>query len=255
MSGSGHAGTLDASGAGAIMVAALDLASGQGFQPHEHDDHQLAWVSSGALTVGSEAGTWVLPPTLALWLPAGTRHSIAATGPTAMWGIYFRPDVQPGWNEPTVVAAHPLLQQLIMHLANPDLADDARLRAEAVLLDQLDPVAVTTLSVPWPVDDRAQRVATALVSDASDSRTLDQWGRIVGASGRTLARAFTGDTGMTFGRWRTHVRLRAALVHLSNGEPVSRVAGRVGYLTPSAFVAAFKQTLGVSPGAYFSDRG
>lgn len=245
MSRSGHGG-------GAIAVAALDLHRGDGFAPHRHDEHQLAWVSTGVLTVGAEQGTWVLPPTLALWIPAETRHSIAITGPTEMWGIYLDADIGPSWRDPTVVAARPLLQELIMHLADTTIVDARRRRAEAVLLDQLDPVATTTLSVPWPVDDRARRVASMIVDDPSDDRTLGQWGDAVGASARTLARAFVSDTGMTFGRWRTHARLRAALGHLSDGMSVSRVAGLVGYLTPSAFVAAFKQTFGVSPGAYFA---
>jgi AraC-like DNA-binding protein len=35
--------------------------------------------------------------------------------------------------------------------------------------------------------------------------------------------------------------------------PVSRVAGRVGYDTPSAFVAAFRRETGQTPGALFKD--
>ena len=40
---------------------------------------------------------------------------------------------------------------------------------------------------------------------------------------------------------------------LAAGEPVSRVAGRVGYDTPSAFVAAFRRETGQTPGALFRD--
>jgi len=32
---------------------------------------------------------------------------------------------------------------------------------------------------------------------------------------------------------------------------VSRVAARVGYETPSAFIAAFRRETGLPPGAYF----
>ncbi|MGI5176519.1 helix-turn-helix transcriptional regulator [Dactylosporangium sp. CA-152071] len=63
---------------------------------------------------------------------------------------------------------------------------------------------------------------------------------------------FTDGTGMSFGRWRTNVRLRAALSLLATGTPVAVVARRVGYRSPSAFIAAFRQAFGVSPGAYFS---
>src|SRR5262249_9728663 len=70
---------------------------------------------------------------------------------------------------------------------------------------------------------------------------------------RTLARAFAAGTVVPFGRWRTLLRLQAALSMLAAGEPVSRVAGRVGYDTPSAFVAAFRRETGQTPGGFFRD--
>jgi AraC-like DNA-binding protein len=44
--------------------------------------------------------------------------------------------------------------------------------------------------------------------------------------------------------------MQAALPLLAEGRPVRRVARRVGYATPSAFVAAFRRTVGVAPGRY-----
>ena len=38
-------------------------------------------------------------------------------------------------------------------------------------------------------------------ADPGDGRTLAEWGREVGASARTLARAFAADTGLPFGRF------------------------------------------------------
>jgi AraC-like DNA-binding protein len=57
---------------------------------------------------------------------------------------------------------------------------------------------------------------------------------------------------MTFGSWRTQVRLRASLPLLAAGMPVATAARRVGYATPSAFVAAFRRVTNTTPGAYFS---
>lgn len=57
---------------------------------------------------------------------------------------------------------------------------------------------------------------------------------------------------MSFDRWRTHVRLRAALPLLAEGRPVSGVAHEVGYATPSAFLAAFRRTVGTSPKRYLN---
>jgi len=53
------------------------------------------------------------------------------------------------------------------------------------------------------------------------------------------------------GRWRSLLRLEAALPALAAGEPVGNVARRVGYESASAFVAAFRRETGVTPAAYF----
>ncbi len=68
--------------------------------------------------------------------------------------------------------------------------------------------------------------------------------------GAILIKTFSDGPG-PFGRWRGAARLRAALPHLSAGEPVNAVARHVGYETPSAFVAAFRRETGLTPGSYF----
>lgn len=149
------------------------------------------------------------------------------------------------------VEASPLLAEIIEYLGSEALDQAQRSRAEALLSDLLRPVAVTTVAVRMPVDDRAQSVAKGIVDDPSDHRTLAEWGRQVGASDRTLARMFLAETGMQFGRWRALARLQAALPLLAAGEPVGAAAISVGYDSTSAFVAAFHREIGVTPTAYF----
>ncbi len=55
---------------------------------------------------------------------------------------------------------------------------------------------------------------------------------------------------MSFDRWRTQVWLRASLALLAEGQPVSRVARAVEYVTPSAFLVAFRRTVGTTPKRY-----
>jgi AraC-like DNA-binding protein len=153
---------------------------------------------------------------------------------------------------PAAVAVDDLLAELVGYLARPDLPAPARARAEEVVFDLITPTQVGVVRVPMPRDGRARALAAALIADPADDRDLAAWGRHVGAGARTLARIFAVETGLSFGRWRIQVRMRAALVHLAAGLPVSAVAPRVGYRTVSAFVAAFRQTLGVTPGAYFT---
>jgi AraC-like DNA-binding protein len=236
----------------AAIVATFPMPAGTRFEWHDHHEHQLAWSPEGVLVVRTHAGSYVLPPARALWIPAGTLHETRASGAAVLRSVYVRTkDCPIAWEGPTPVAVSALLRELIPHLEDDSLSSEQRLRAEAVLFDLLAPLAVATIDIRLPVDERACRVAEALLADPRDGRTLHAWGRQVGASSRTLARAFLSETGLSFGRWRTLARLQAALLQLAEGCPVGLVASRVGYRTPSAFVAAFRAHTGVTPGRYF----
>jgi AraC-like DNA-binding protein len=251
MSRDGH-GSWVADPAAAIFVGTLGMPPGTRFGTHTHENHQLVWARTGVLTVVAEGGTWVLPPTRALWIPATVPHETSSAGRATMRTLYLRPELCPiTWSQLQPVSAGPLFTELIGHLAETDLDPGRRARAEAVLFDLLQPVAQSTIEAPLPHDARARDVAAALIGNPADPRSLDQWGRQVGASGRTLARAFANETGISFSRWRTSVRLRAALPHLAAGESVAKVSRLVGYGTPSAFVAAFRRETGLTPGEYF----
>jgi AraC-like DNA-binding protein len=237
-----------------VVVATFPMPPGTRFDWHTHEDHQLAWAISGVLTVLTDQASWVLPPTRALWIPAGLPHETGSDGRATMRSLYIKPGLSPGtWTEPqepTPVAASPLLVELIGYLGS-DLDADRRAHAEVLLADLLTPMPMTTIQVRLPTSGPARQLAEGLRADPSDQRTLAEWGRQVAASGRTLARAFTAETGIPFGRWRTLLRLQAALPMLARGEPVGRVASRVGYDTPSAFVAAFRRETGQTPGSFF----
>ncbi|MFC5146072.1 helix-turn-helix domain-containing protein [Streptomyces aureoversilis] len=239
----------------AVAVGSFPLDGSEWFGRHQHAAHQLAWAPHGVLAVRASGRTWVLPSTVALWIPAGVPHATGATSSALLRSLYFWPDRCPlTWDEPQVVPVPGLLRELIDYLAqDPEvLGPEARHRAEDVVLDLLHPVSVTTVRAPVPADPRARRIAEALRADPSDGRSLAEWGEVVGASARTLARAFVSGTGMTYGQWRTQLRLQAAMPMLAAGSTVSAVARRVGYGSPSAFVAAFRRGVGVPPGAYFA---
>jgi len=169
------------------------MPAGTRFDWHTHEDHQLAWAVRGVLTVLTDGATWVLPPTRALWIPAGLPHETASDGRATMRSLYIRPGLfLVSWTgtqhagRPVPVAASPLLAEIIGYLSRPDLDASRRAHAEALLADLLTPVPVTAIAVRLPSAPTARRVA-----------------------------------------------------------------GRVGYDTPSAFVAAFRRETGLTPGSVF----
>jgi AraC-like DNA-binding protein len=229
---------------------AARLADGSGFTPHAHPAHQLAWTTGEGVRIAVGGATWMLSDRTALWIPAGLEHCVDADRSTVLRSLYFLPDGCPvRWAQPTPVRAEGLAKHLFEHLLDAD-AGPTRRRAERVLFDLLEPVASVTVRLPWPTDDRAVRVAEALDRDPADGRTLAAWGMVVGASARTLARAFERDTELRFAEWRTHLRIAHAARRLAAGERVGRVGTSVGYATASAFVAAFRRVVGMTPGAY-----
>ncbi|TDV54107.1 AraC family transcriptional regulator [Actinophytocola oryzae] len=251
MSLSGHAVEWVSPTSGVALVGRFSLTRGMRYVTHTHPLHQLVWARSGVVTVGVADTTWVLPPSRALFIPAGVPHTTAGASVADMHSLYLRRERCPAlWTVPTVLAAVPMLAALIGHLSGP-LPEEARGRAEAVLFDVLEPAPVASAELTWPRDDRAVRVADALAADPTDPHDAAGWARLVGTSERTLSRLFVAETGVGFGRWRTRLRVRAALELLAAGTPVAVVGRRVGYGTTSAFIAAFRREVGITPARCF----
>ncbi|MGE0419742.1 MAG: helix-turn-helix domain-containing protein [Acetobacteraceae bacterium] len=207
-------------------------------------------------------GTFVVPPYLAVWMPAGVVHRIDASGTVRMRTIYIDTEHagSPGTGLPgevCVLHVTPLLRELILAAVDAPQTfppDGPEARLMAVILDQIQVLPVAPLSLPIPQDARLRRIADALLADPADERTIDEWARLAGASARTLARLFQAETGMSFGQWRQQLRLLRALERLAAGEPVTGVALDLGYDSPSAFIAMFRRALGTTPRRYFAER-
>lgn len=234
-----------------VYVERLPLAGGDRFETHTHREHQVAWTASSSIVVAVGERTWVLPPTVALWIPAGVEHTTWAPRSAAMRGVFVHPQVRSPWPAPTVVTVSAVARELIDLLSDLSLLGPTRERAESLLLDLLRPVHVHAITLPMPVDPRALEVARRLAQQPSDPWDIEHWGRMVGASGRTLSRLFVEETGLTFSQWRSNARMRTALTRLAAGDPIGAIAVDVGYSTPSAFIAAFRRMTGETPGRYF----
>ncbi|UXI82690.1 helix-turn-helix transcriptional regulator, partial [Streptomyces vinaceusdrappus] len=85
--------------------------------------------------------------------------------------------------------------------------------------------------------------------DPADNRSLNDLGRQIGASARTLSRRLRGDLGLTYPEWRTQIRLHHALILLADDTPVTTVAHHCGWSSASTFISVFRRTFGHTPGA------
>jgi len=229
------------------------LAPGAGIEAHRHDDHQIAYAATGVLAVATDRGHWIAPATRAIWVPAGTVHEHRAYGPTDLHLVGLPANENPvDLDRPAVLAVGPLLRELIIaYTADPDDTSAARGRIREVLLDQLKQSPQQPIRLPMATDDRLTAVCELLYADPADGRGLSQLANQVGATERTLSRLFRQEFAMTFRQWRTQLRLHHALILLADGEPVTTVAYRCGWSSPSAFIDVFRGTFGETPGRQF----
>ena len=225
---------------------------------HYHPEDQLVFASKGVMTVRTKEGIWVVPPQRAVWIPAGTPHSVAMAGPVSMRTLYLLPRlVRTLAPKCFVMNVSSLLRELILHACKFPKLDKkvpVQRRIIEIIVDQLEVVHSALLQLPHPTDSRALRVARRLVDFPADRRTLEELCADCGASKRTIERVFVEETGMTFAKWRQQLRLLHALQLLASGEKVTGAALDAGYDSPSAFTAMFRKQLGTTPGRYFGSR-
>jgi AraC-like DNA-binding protein/quercetin dioxygenase-like cupin family protein len=228
---------------------------GSCLHPHRHASHQLLFAATGAMTVTGDRTTWMIPPGRAVLIPAGVLHSIRMWGDVAMRSLYFPPGPAArafDLDASRVISVSPLLRELILRVAEL-MALDSRVESEsrlmAVLMDELAGSHVEPMLLPLPVDARALAAAHDILANPAGETATDDVARRSGLSTRTLERLFRAETGMTFGLWRQKARLLESLRLLAQGGSVTEAALESGYSSVSAYIAAFKQTFGCTPGA------
>lgn len=235
-----------------VRTLAMTVGNGTRLPPHAHDWHQLVLVQSGALSVTTDAGTWVVPPRWAVVARAGTAHSLHFHGRCRFAALYLRPCR--GERQPSrVVAVTELLAALVLRAVAVGMLDrrDRAHRALVTLLrSELPTAGQMGLSLRLPRSPAAQRVAAAVVAAPGGRDTVASLAAGAGVSVRTLERCFRAETGLSLGAFRQQARCQFALRLLASGRTVDRVARAAGYRSASAFIAAFRCLFGTSPGRF-----
>lgn len=238
-----------------VGTVSVDLEDGRVIPEHFHPEDQLIFASKGVMTVRTKQGIWVVPPLRAVWIPAGTPHSVAMSGSVSMRTLYFLPRIARALpNKCFVMNVSSLLRELILHACKFSKLNrkiPAQKRIIDLTVDQLQAANSIPLQLPHPLDSRAVRIVEALLADPAGEKTLESLSKDSGASKRTVQRLFLAQTKMTFGKWRQQLRLLHAMRLLAAGEKVTGAALDSGYSSPSAFISMFRKQLGTTPNRYF----
>jgi AraC-like DNA-binding protein len=233
-----------------VRFLAVDLGRSGTVSSHSHATHQLLRIERGAVAFSHQLAAWVVPTGGAVWVPAGQVHRFEALDDTTAWGLYVRPKDTDELAPPGPVELSPLLHSLMLALSRPVRDPARRAHLEQVVRDELQDVQPRQFVVALPTDPAARQVAEELIADPASSRSLTELAQDAGTSVRTLQRRFRAETGLPFHTWRRRAGLQHAMSELGRGASIATVAHRCGFGSSSAFIAAFRAELGVTPAVW-----
>jgi AraC-like DNA-binding protein/quercetin dioxygenase-like cupin family protein len=232
----------------------VELGKGDATVPHNHRKTELLYTISGQITVATATGVYRVPQSCALWIPAGVVHSTRSHDATEAGLIFIELEGPSGACESCeLVFGSSLLRELILRIVRSEsesLSCDREARLAAVLLDEVQASTQSPLNLSLPADARLRRVTNALIETPSRRTSLSEWGRVVGASERTLSRLFRKELGMSFVKWRQQLHVSMATQRLAQRKQVRSIAFELGYEGPSAFIEMFRNATGVTPAQY-----
>lgn len=242
-----------------MTVRAQSIPARHSFQEHAHAWHQMVYAISGVLTVAVEGQSLVISPEQAVWLPTGLRHRVGSLLGAEFRSLWIADEAGTGLPvSPTVFGVSPLLRALVVEAAEIDGHEDGggyTGRVTDLILDQLRRARPLAGALPWPRNESLRTLCETLYADPADSRSPEAWGRELGMSGRTLARRFEAELGMSLRSWRRRLRLFKSIELMGGGLSVTQTAMELGYGSTSAFIYAFRSDMGCSPQAYIRGDG
>lgn len=223
---------------------------------HSHPRGQFIFSSEGITKVVTSTGIYLIPSSQAFWCPPNHRHQLFFLGEVNITNLF----IDPFWakmlpSEQQVFDVSSLVKELILKVIKigtnyPSKGKERRLME--VVIDEISELTHSALALPWSEHPKLQAIMQIILNTPTNNNTIEQWADFSHVSTRTLSRIFKKELNMTFSQWRMQTRLFYALEKLHEGKSVTFIALELGYSTPSAFITAFKRSLGKSPLEYIS---
>ena len=225
--------------------------------PFEVDRHYLLYASSGTMRLEAVGQRWTLPPARAALIAARQPVSVTILTKLTSASVLFAPHLMPDPPAVAVFDVSPLARALLGECQEYGPEAGGLPSYGQALFQMLATVALrlaenpSPLSLPLPTSDPLQRALDLTEATASDAPTFSEIAYQTGQSPRALSRRFAEEMGMTWRQALCRMRMMRAVEALASSDlTVTEIAFEVGYNSTSAFNAAFRDLLGVSPTQY-----
>jgi AraC-like DNA-binding protein len=223
-------------------------------QWHFHEMHKLLYAFEGATEVESGHGRNLVPRQLAAWIPAGVPHCTSIHG--IRWvSVFFPPNmIEDSEHRVRTLTVSPLMREMMQEamrwpIDSPETSvGKTFFEAMACLCGEWI-AREANLFLPTSRDSRVKRALD--YTNLHMNSNLADVCRHAGISVRSLRRHLKTETGMTWEEYRHRSRLLQAFSLLSETtQPISEIAARCGFESPSGFAKAFRTEMGEAPRDY-----
>jgi AraC-like DNA-binding protein len=214
---------------------------------------QLVLVTEGAITISTQAGSYLAPHGHAVFVPANLAHGIASRRSAELLRLFAKPALIRNPARPTVLESSRLVEELliaVMEAGPAHAAGGAETRLAQVLADRIALLKTREFFLPAVTSVHFAPIVQKLMKNPARDVTLESWCAETGMSLKTAARRFEAEAGMTYRRWWLRLRMLHALERLADGESITLVAHELGHPSLAAFSVAFRRALGEPPMRY-----
>jgi hypothetical protein len=174
---------------------------------HHHDLHQLEYAFEGVAQVETSTARYLLPPQLAIWIPAGTEHCTTLSRVRTV-SVFFHPALGlSAGDRVRVLAVASVIREMLLHARRWPIDRPSTSPAVDRFFAVLADLIVESLDQDealWLPTSQHPLVGAAIQFTTEHQReaiTLDDVCLAIGTSQRSLRRAFVTETGMTWRRY------------------------------------------------------
>jgi AraC-like DNA-binding protein len=231
---------------------------GMGLPMHAHEEAQLTFAASGAVQVHTDEGRWLVPPQLAVWVPAGVLHRVEVLTDAELWMVHWQPSAVREWAPPGpldrafALRVTSLLRSLLAAAFAADLRPEKAELVVRLMLYELTETVDAPTFLPMPTSLVGRRVADLAFSDHQNQLNVGELASRAATSVRSASRLFPVETGLTFKAWRQRARIVHAMHRLAGGIPIAQVSTESGFASTAAFSYAFRQVTAMTPTTFLS---
>lgn len=245
-----------------------------GFAPHAHQEHELIFVTSGAMRMKSSSGERIVRGPALVSIGHLEKHAVRAQGRYERYVLTLRPELLPAETGrlrmffapqlqvlPAEKILEPMRELFRMLLEEWERGDPEFPESGVWLLQSLLLLLYRSFPECFPSGSSAaaqlaRQVQTALEAEPCAELSLRSLAREFHVSDSYLSHSFRSITGWGVMQYRMMVKLSAACeLLLTTEESISAVGERAGFPDASSFARCFRKSLGCTPRQYRKRNG